>query len=371
MKSENERNYGVDLLRMLSMFFVVLIHTFDQGGVLSSIGDKGSVKYITAYFFYACGLCCVDCYALISGYVGIKSKGFRPSRLIVLWLQVLFYTVGITALFSVKRPDLVLAANWKHALMPITAKQYWYITAYFGLFFLMPIINLGIGSFTRRQAKVMLVVIFAAYVVLPYINLVSFFEYSENIRSLWGLGSDMIWLMVMYIIGGLLKKLEPIKNTNKIIMLILYFLCVLITTATNVRGIKIFFGNGSVTMVLAAIALLMIFSKIRFNSPAYENGGGILKKLIALMSPTALGVYLIHVHRLPWLNYFPGYAKLFAKHNTFVMICLVILSSLLIYIVCSAIDRFRYELFSLLRLKERFGIIDKFINKPDDSIKTD
>ena len=43
----------------------------------------------------SCAYCAVDCYGLISGYVGVNGK-FRPARLLELWLQVFFYSFGLS-----------------------------------------------------------------------------------------------------------------------------------------------------------------------------------------------------------------------------------------------------------------------------------
>ena len=46
----DSRNYGIDLLRIVSMFFIVLLHSFGHGGLLNGL-DMNSTQYKAVYFF--------------------------------------------------------------------------------------------------------------------------------------------------------------------------------------------------------------------------------------------------------------------------------------------------------------------------------
>lgn len=54
----------------------------------------------------------VNCYGLISGYVGVRSR-FKLSNVVELWMRVLFYTIIITIFVAIKNPDSI---NWKQWL---------------------------------------------------------------------------------------------------------------------------------------------------------------------------------------------------------------------------------------------------------------
>ena len=66
-----QRNVGIDVLRVVSMFLIIMGHILMQGGVLSAYLNEGiQVGY---YFFntiYVLAYCGVKCFALVSGYVG-------------------------------------------------------------------------------------------------------------------------------------------------------------------------------------------------------------------------------------------------------------------------------------------------------------
>ena len=90
MNIENKidtRNYGIDLLRIVSMIMILVLHICDIGGMLT-FTDRDANDTV-GYFFYAMSFCAVNCFALISGYVGYKSK-HKYANIIYLTLQVIF-----------------------------------------------------------------------------------------------------------------------------------------------------------------------------------------------------------------------------------------------------------------------------------------
>ena len=145
MMIEKSRNYGIDLLRILCMYMVVILHILGQGGILEA-SPKGSVNWAIAWLMRIGVYCAVNCYGLISGYVGIDAK-YKYSNWIVLWLRVLFYTIVITISFAFMVPDSVGKGEMMNAIFPVMKNYYWYFTAYFGLFLFIPILKCFIIKF--------------------------------------------------------------------------------------------------------------------------------------------------------------------------------------------------------------------------------
>lgn len=65
----DKRNYGIDLLRIVSMFMVVFLHILGGGGVLE-LDSLSGASYWTAWTLKTASYCAVDIFAIISGYVG-------------------------------------------------------------------------------------------------------------------------------------------------------------------------------------------------------------------------------------------------------------------------------------------------------------
>ena len=100
-----QRNRGIDLLRMTAMWMVVILHILNKGGVLAAAAPL-SAGQGTARLLETAAYCAVNCYGLISGYVGVQRR-FRYSGALALWLRVAFYTLGITAVFACLMPGSV------------------------------------------------------------------------------------------------------------------------------------------------------------------------------------------------------------------------------------------------------------------------
>ena len=133
-----ERNYGIDLLRIVATFMIIILHILGVGGVIYNAKIFTPV-YITAWLLEFGAYCAVNCYALISGYVGIYSK-FRISNILLLWMQVVFTTLIITVVFYFLGADVTIT-DIKEACTPVTSQLYWYFTAYVALYLLSPFLN--------------------------------------------------------------------------------------------------------------------------------------------------------------------------------------------------------------------------------------
>ena len=63
-----KRNCGIDLLRIVSMFGVVIIHILMHGKILEVV-ENNQIKFVISWFIYILAECSVNCYALVSGFV--------------------------------------------------------------------------------------------------------------------------------------------------------------------------------------------------------------------------------------------------------------------------------------------------------------
>lgn len=66
---EIKRNPGIDFLRLLAMYLVVVYHLLFHGGILDAGQNSGAAQLLRVLT-----LCAVDGFALISGYVGLREE---------------------------------------------------------------------------------------------------------------------------------------------------------------------------------------------------------------------------------------------------------------------------------------------------------
>ena len=97
---ENEgcrlRYSGIDLLRLILMYMVVLIHILGHGGILGAVENGGNnLRYDVYYLIKVIVTPAVDGYALISGFISSNKEKQNYSKIFVRWSQVVFLFLGI------------------------------------------------------------------------------------------------------------------------------------------------------------------------------------------------------------------------------------------------------------------------------------
>ena len=341
----SNRNYGIDLLRILSMFMVVMLHVLGLGGILDNTYLL-SANYAVAWFLEIASLCAVNCYALISGYVGYTSK-HRCSSLINLSITVLFYILAITAVVYAVCPSVGIRGALS-SLLHIRNGAYWYYRAYVGAFFFFPLLNIVVDKADKDQLKKALIAILFLFSVVTMII-------RNDLFSVIG-GYSPLWLMVLYLLGAYMKKYGLAENKKSSKGFLVYGSAVVVTWLSLIFiafVTKKIFGRAvleavlanytSPTIIISAIGLLVAFSNLNINKTA--------KRVISFLSPLAFSVYLIHMQYFirGWID---GRFVFASQSNAFMLAIYAILLTFAIYVVCIVIDYVRHIIFKLLRIKQ-------------------
>lgn len=285
---EKGREYGIDFIRIYAMCLVIMGHIIGRGGVLTAT-PLGSTEHNIALFLKIFSLCSINIFGLISGYVGYGVK-FNFFHIIKLWIQILFWTVLIALFFVVARGIPIHFDLVRITFLPITTKTYWYMTAYFIAYLLSPLINI----FVKRTNDIIL---FGGAICM-------LFTVSVILTTS---GNNAIWLCVLYFIGAIIRKIDIKKKSYIKIGVCGYLFCVVFTwlaaiskeagTAVWNKFLWAIFGGrydgiwpSSITMLLAALFILLVGMNIKLNSNATI--------IIKIITPSILSIYLIHVHPL-------------------------------------------------------------------------
>ena len=349
--SQNLRNYGMDCLRILSMYMVVVLHVLGQGGILDAC-EKFSFNYYVAWFLETSCYCAVNVFAMITGYVMINVK-FNAYKMIPLYLTVLFYSAIITIVFKFSPYLMQFHKVSYHELVkgicfPVVSRQYWYFSSYFALYFFIPFINKMLHSLNKREHKILCVCIIIIYSILPLFCLGRMDSFTI------GRGYTTAWLTSLYIFGSYIK-LNPIK-IGKLKCLSLYLLCIFLAWfakySSHVLIKYLFFKNTeldlfidypSIFIIGAALALLLLFSQINIKR-------AVLQKIIQLISSVSFSVYLIHCQPFIFSYVLVNKFSYLANESAILLIAKVILFSFLIFVVCSFVDLIRYNIFRMIKV---------------------
>lgn len=116
--------------------------------------ESFTAKYHLLWIVDIAVYCAVNCFAIISGYVMIGYK-IKPYKIIELWFQVMFYSVGITLLTGVVAGVPISLNCYVKALFPVLFNRYWYFTAYVMLFPCIPLLNALLEKLTKKQMVIL------------------------------------------------------------------------------------------------------------------------------------------------------------------------------------------------------------------------
>jgi hypothetical protein len=349
------RKYGVDILKIVAMNMVNILHVLGQGKVLSNT-ETNSLNFYIANYIETAAYCSVNAYAIVSGYLIITSK-CNHLKIIPLWLTVAFYSGIIKALFTfvpqlyeLNPTEKSIKSLLKFFLAPASSNVYWYVTAYFGMYFFIPYMNRVLLTLSEKEYRKLIITIIILFTCLPLVNLhTKDIFHINNGNSIW-------WLGCLYVIGGYFK-LYPIKM-SKILSLVMFFVSVTIAwSSIFIKSINLI-RHDSIFIVFSGLFLFLFFYDIKVTNTT-------LQKLLVIGSSTSFSVYLIHVHPIIFKLLLNRYSS-YSRNPSYLLVLKVLGTALAIYLVCTSIDFFRYYLFKFLRVDSIPRVIEeKFLKEKE------
>ena len=356
----NEKSSGIELFRIISMLMIVILHINMKGGLMGCF-PKVDGNYIALWFGESTCFACVNCFALISGYVMV-GKRLKPSRVTSLYLQVFSISAVVATIFLIWFSEGVELTKITDGYMPLLKSQYWYFTAYFGMMFFIPIMNSALDKIERKTLKKCVIII------IFLLSVVSTFDRKDLFKH--GNGYSTLWLCVMYITGGYFGKfgIDTKKYSIKKSALYAIICSITISTWIIIHSYNVGIETGTVTgqfdylyytnpvVVLQSIFMLLFFAQLDFKNKW-------LRKIIFFFSASAFSVYLIHVQPLIFDLVFVGSFRWLGDFDFFTMSLLVILCAMGVYIVCTLLDKLRLLIFKAFRINDFAKFSGDIINK--------
>ena len=282
-KDIQKRDYGVDLLRLIAMGMIVMHHLLVHGGLAFAF-PAFSTSGMAVHLLNALTRCSVNVYALISGYVMVRSR-FKASRLIGLWLQVVFYGVLAVVCLPLMGGSISLSELFK-AVTPVSHDYYWYFTGYAVVFCLSPFLNLLLNSLKTKQTGLLAIALAGLFSVLPTLVMKDCFGLHD--------GYHAGWLMILYLLGGAarLHGFGWFANRKRAVMAAMA--CVAFSWAFRLMVLKtgaaipaeLLLNYTSPAMLVYSMALLAV--AVGRKLPEKLRGA------VGRLSPLAFGIYLIH-----------------------------------------------------------------------------
>lgn len=181
------------------MLMVVTLHVLLFGLKYQEIVVFSTKWHITHLLESLC-FCAVNIYAMITGYVLVNGKT-KIKRIVMLWLEVVFYLLLSATLMKFFYPAQCGISTFIKSIIPVITSQYWYFTAYFIMFWFIPLYNWIINNLSFQQFRKFIFTVLSVFGFLGWIA--SLIDGRE-----FGLvaGYSYLWISVMYFIGAGIKK---------------------------------------------------------------------------------------------------------------------------------------------------------------------
>ena len=344
-----KRNFGIDLLKIISMFMIVNLHVIGHGGLAGGT-QQVTGEFVVVWTWETIMYCAVNCYAIVSGFVAY-GKDRKWGSTINLWVQTFFYSVGIPVLLLLTGVyDGGGLKSIVKCFFPLSTERYWYFTAYVGMLLFAPLLNRVVDVMEKKELRNALVI------TTLVLGLPTTIFYSDPFHVEYGCSA--LWLMLMYLIGAYIKKYGT-ANIPKRKFIVGFWVAIALNCVVkfSVQFVATKLGialsnsymNANVvpTIVIAAICLVCYFKDVDIKST-------LAQKLCVGASALTYGVFLFHVHpfminatlldRFLWILDYPIWA----------MIPIIIGCSIVIFVASLLVEWCRKSLFSLLRI-DRFG----------------
>lgn len=340
-----ERQSNIELLRIISMFFIVLEHILIMGTdfFTSPIGNQLHIANAIIGFTYSG----VNCFILITGYFGTN---FSYRRLLNLYLICGIYElVGFVFAYLQGSAEFSTTAL-SYIIFPLSRSNTWFIRCYVILLFLLPIINKGIEQLNKKQFTHILI-------LLTILNIYfGWFQKHANFNAIGYNPSQMIYL---YVIGRYLKTYVDWNTVAKyklyvfLLWFLLSFLWGMIQNINEIMTIPHWNGwaYNNPIILMSAISFFMFFRVI--NIP--------YSKIINTLGSTMFAVFLIHMNRnignhlyifIKNIIYLPS-----IEQSITIQVLVLIFCAFLIMFVSVLFDLVRIKLFSRYILKDKYNNI--------------
>ena len=224
-----ERRSNLELLRIVAMVMIVAHHFAIHGGFNYS-NETITINRLWIQFLEIGGKIGVNIFVLISGYFLISSETIKTNKIIKLWGQIFFYSLGIYLLFIILGLSPFGVFRTIKRLAPITYCQWWFASTYFVLYLLIPYINKFLKSFDKRNYKRFLFFLLFIWCVIPTIT-------DQHFES-----NNLLWFIVVYAVAGYIRLYGIKTNLTGIkligLSVIWIFLTYLSAIVFDIIGLK-------------------------------------------------------------------------------------------------------------------------------------
>ena len=217
MKTAKERNLNLDLIRCVALLMVPIMHSLDHTGLYDQQLYGAANQFMIAV--KALFTTCIPLYVMLSGFLNNKKALSARYYLGLIRILGVYLICGVACLAFEQCSGIAhrSPAEMVSALVNFSCSDYaWYIMMYFGLFLMIPFLNMAYHGLKTQRQKLVLVATFLALSVLP-----SLLNLYFQLYSLWW---TRLYPLCYYFTGAYLSEYMPKAKPGKWAAALLAFL---------------------------------------------------------------------------------------------------------------------------------------------------
>ena len=346
------RNSNYELMRIVSMFLIVLWHIICHGHVLRNCSNP--FLKIILEFIYFFTVVQVNSFILLSGYFQSKST-FKQSKLWSIinanWFYRVIILIFLTLIGLLSENNGVILRE----ILPINIKQYWFVQCYVLLYCISPFINKALASLDKRSFQKLLIILFIIFSFVPTFTGNNFLNSN---------GHTFYQFVFLYIVGAYLRE-YPLdksylfkyvsKNIYQICLIFIFFFSLIV----NYFSYSFFSSILNYNSITKEFAFYFVDTSTSYSNPlvvtqsiAYFLFFGTLviknNRFINKCASLTLGVYLIHDNDFIRRYLYKALKISDATIKSYKFIIYLFVVAFIIYVSCSIIEFMRQCVFKFI-----------------------
>ncbi len=287
-----KRQSNFELLRLVSMFMIVVCHVFMFGYVKqagSATADMGNL--FIAYFVSIFGRVGNEIFVMISAYfICLGGFKYRTGQVIQTLKQVEFWSIAGLIVGIVFFSQYITPKSILNGFLPIYPLAYWFVWPFLAVVILSPFLNLVIDHTEKKDLLVLTGSLIAMLSIIPML-----IGRLKSGPGFWDVGI----FIILYFVAALIRKYKILDFLPVWMLFLSLVVGVVVQGASIYNGIyksfslhdsryivqgNILNSQESIWVMVVAVAIFELFKRTDIGSV----------ELINKSAEASFGIYLIH-----------------------------------------------------------------------------
>jgi len=193
IKNQNKRLIGLDILKILSMFFIIIHHFSKHGGFYWHATGFSKIFYLIINCMF---LPSVNIFVFVSAYLIVKKNNFKLKRLFYLYFEIIFFAI-FTYLLNLLITNESFSFYTIFAILdPFNNGVFWFTNAYMLMYALTPLLLLIVNKLNKKNY----------FIFICILLLVTIFCQYTNLWNILNNGFSYMWFIFLFFFAGYQAK---------------------------------------------------------------------------------------------------------------------------------------------------------------------